>query len=91
MSGRNYAIEVAPTALRELRRLDAPARRRVQAVIELLAADPRPPACKSMAGQPSGTYRVRTGDYRIVYEAHDDRLVVLVIRIGHRREVYGRL
>ncbi len=41
-----------------------------------------------MSGQPFGTYRVRTGDYRIVYEVHDDRLVVLVIRIGHRREVY---
>jgi mRNA interferase RelE/StbE len=57
-------------------------------VIDLLADDPRPPACKAMAGQPFGTYRVRTGDYRIVYEVHDDRLVVLVIRIGHRRKVY---
>ena len=44
-----------------------------------------------MAGQPVGTYRVRSGDYRIVYEIQDDRLVVLVIRIGHRREVYRSL
>jgi mRNA interferase RelE/StbE len=90
MSGK-YAVQLAPAALRELRRLDVRARRRVQAVIDLLADDPRPPAGKAMAGQPFGTYRVRTGDYRVVYEIHDDRLVVLVIRIGHRREVYRRL
>jgi mRNA interferase RelE/StbE len=80
MSGK-YAVQLAPGALPELRRLDLLARRRVQAVIDLLADDPRPPACKAMAGQPFGTYRVRTGDYRIVYEVHDDRLVVLVIRL----------
>jgi mRNA interferase RelE/StbE len=90
VSGK-YAVQLAPAALRELRRLDVRARRRIQAVIDLLADDPRPPACKAMAGQPLGTYRVRTGDYRIVYEVHDDRLVVLVIRIGHRREVSRRL
>jgi mRNA interferase RelE/StbE len=90
MSGK-YAVQVAPAAHRELRRLDVRARGRVQAAIDLLADDPRPPACKAMAGQPFGTYRVRTGDYRIVYEVHDDRLVVLVIRIGHRREVYRGL
>jgi mRNA interferase RelE/StbE len=87
VSGK-YAVRVAPAALRALRKMDLRDRRRVQAVIELLADDPRPPACKAMAGQRVGTYRVRTGDYRIVYEVHDDRLVVLVIRVGHRREVY---
>jgi mRNA interferase RelE/StbE len=87
VSGK-YAVHISPAAIRALRKLDQQGRRRVQAVIELLAADPRPPACKAMAGQPAGTYRVRSGDYRIVYEVHDDRLVVLVIRIGHRREVY---
>jgi mRNA interferase RelE/StbE len=84
VSGK-YAVRVAPAALRALRKTDLRDRRRVQAVIELLADDPRPPACKAMAGQPVGTYRVRTGDYRIVYEIHDDRLVVLVVERARAR------
>lgn len=86
-----YRIEVAPAAERQLRKLDPVARRRVQAAIEILAGTPRPPGAEALAGQPSGTLRVRTGDYRIVYEVHDDRLVVLVIRVGHRRDVYRGL
>jgi len=85
----SYLIELAPAALRELRKLDPPARRRVQAAIELLAETPRPPAAKQLVGS-GGAWRVRTGDYRIVYDIHDDRLVVLVLRVGHRREVYRR-
>lgn len=83
-----YRVELTPGAARSFRKLDPVAQRRVQAAIDLLADNPRPPSAKIMAGQPPGTFRVRTGDYRIVYEVHDDLLVVLVIRIGHRREVY---
>ncbi len=84
-----YAVEVAPAAVRQLRKLDAPARRRVQAAIELLADNPRPPRSRKLVGG-AGEWQVRTGDYRIVYEIHDGRLVVLVIAVGHRREVYER-
>lgn len=82
-----YAVSIAPRAARQLRRLDPTARRRVQAVIELLAADPRPPAARQLVGG-AGEWRVRTGDYRIVYDIHDKELLVLVVAVGHRRDVY---
>jgi mRNA interferase RelE/StbE len=84
-----YAVEVAPAAVRQLRKLDPTARRRVQAAIELLADDPRPPQARKLVGG-AGEWRVRTGDFRIVYEIYDGRLFVLVVAVGHRREVYGR-
>ncbi len=82
-----YEIRVAPAAARQLRKLDAAARKRVQAAIELLAEQPRPPGAKKLVGG-HGEWRVRTGDYRIVYEIEDDILLVLVIAVGHRRDVY---
>lgn len=78
-----YRIEAAPTAVRQLRKLDPAARRRVQAAIELLAEQPRPSGAKKLVGG-EGEWRVRTGDYRIVYEIHDDVLLVLVVAVGHR-------
>lgn len=84
-----YRIEVSPAAVRQLRKLDPAARRRVQAAIELLAEQPRPSGAKKLVGG-EGEWRVRTGDHRIVYEIHDDVLLVLVIAVGHRREIYRR-
>lgn len=84
-----YRVFLAPTAARQLRKLDPSARRRVQAAIELLAAEPRPPSATRLVGG-AGEWRVRTGDYRLIYEIEDDRLVVLVLAVGHRREVYQR-
>lgn len=84
-----YRVEVAPAALRQLRKLDPPARRRIQAVVELLAQQPRPPGAKKLVGG-DGAWRVRTGDYRIVYELNDGVLLVLVLAVGHRRDVYDR-
>ena len=73
-----YRIQVAPAAVRQLRKLDATARRRVQAAVELLAVQPRPSGATKLVGG-GGERRVRTGDYRIVYEIHDDVLLVLVV------------
>lgn len=81
-----YRIEVRPAAARQLRRLDPQTARRVQGVIALLADDPRPPASRPLTGRPA--WRVRVGDYRVIYTIEDDRLVVVVITIGHRRDVY---
>jgi mRNA interferase RelE/StbE len=64
-------------------------RRRIQAAIELLAESPRPPAATRLVGG-AGEWRVRTGDYRVIYEIHDGELLVLVLRMAHRREVYER-
>jgi len=75
--------------MRQLRKLDPAGRRRVQAVIELLADDPRPPSARQLVGG-AGEWRVRTGDFRIIYEIHDRELVILVVKVGHRRDVYER-
>lgn len=84
-----YEVTLAPAAARQLRKFDAHVRRRLQAAIELLADNPRPPAATQLVGG-SGEWRVRTGDYRIVYEIEQDRLLVLVLSVGHRREIYQR-
>lgn len=84
-----YRVEVAPAAVRQLRKLDPAARRRIQAAIELLAEEPRPAAATKLVGG-TGEWRVRTGSYRIVYEIHDRVLLVLVVALGHRRDVYHR-
>lgn len=82
-----YLVTIAPAAERQLRKFDPQVRRRVQAAIDLLARDPRPPKAIQLVGG-AGEWRVRTGDYRIIYEIHDDRLIVLILRLGHRREIY---
>jgi mRNA interferase RelE/StbE len=60
---------------------------RLVAAMRGLASDPRPPGCEKLAGMES-LYRIRVGDYRIVYQIQDEVLLVLVVKIGHRREVY---
>lgn len=82
-----YRVAVAPAAAPALRKLDPPARRRIQAAIELLSETPRPPAATRLVGG-SGEWRIRTGDHRIVYEIDDGVLVVLVVAVGYRRESY---
>lgn len=81
-----YRVTLSPMAARQLRKLDPQARRRIQAALDLLAEHPRPPAATQLVGG-AREWRVRTGDYRIVYEIQDDRLLILVLRLGHRREV----
>lgn len=83
-----YRIELRPAAARALRKLDPTVRRRVQGAIALLADDPRPPAARPLRGRPA--LRVRVGDYRIIYTLADDVLLVVVVSIGHRRDVYER-
>lgn len=86
MSSR-YEIRIARRAAKSLAALQRRDQQRIRAAIELLAEDPRPPACIAMSGEDS-VYRVRVGDFRIVYEVIDDVLVIQVVRVGHRREVY---
>ena len=84
-----HRVEAAPAAGRQLRELDPPARRRVQAAIELLADHPRPSGAKKLVGG-EGEWRGRSGVYQIVFEGHDDVLVVLAVAVGHRRDIYER-
>ena len=84
-----YEVRLAPVAVRQLRELDPPGRRRVQAAIDLLAEDPRPPGARQLVGG-AGEWRVRTGDFRIIYDIRDGELLVLVVTVGHRRDVHER-
>lgn len=81
-------IELRPAALRALRKVDPQMRERIQGAIALLASDPRPPASRQLKGRPG--WRVRVGDYRIIYTIQDDLLLIVVVTVGHRREVYDR-
>lgn len=82
-----YTVEIARRAIKSIAKLPRKEQQRVRAAIDLLADEPRPPGCVTLAGEES-VYRVRVGDYRILYEVIDARLVVQVVRVGHRREVY---
>lgn len=84
----SYRILVLPAAVRFIKKLPPEAKRRIQAAVELLAENPRPPAAKKLTGRPE--WRVRTGDYRVLYRIEDDVLTVVVVHAGHRREVYDR-
>jgi mRNA interferase RelE/StbE len=82
-----YQVRLARRAARSLASLERREQQRIRAALELLAENPRPPNSVAMQGEDS-VYRVRVGDYRIVYEVLDSVLLVHVVRIGHRREVY---
>jgi mRNA interferase RelE/StbE len=83
-----YRIELRPAAARALRKLDPQIQPRIHGVIALLTYDPRPPAARALRGRPG--YRVRVGDYRVIYTIADDVLLVVVVTLGHRRDVYDR-
>ncbi|EWC60374.1 RelE/StbE replicon stabilization toxin [Actinokineospora spheciospongiae] len=86
-----YEIEWTAAALRELRKLDKQASRRIALAVTALGSDPRPFGCRALTGLPSGVMRIRVGDYRVVYQVEDTRVVVTVVRVAHRREVYRDL
>lgn len=82
----SYSLVVKKSAERELRALPKADLRRVTDRIRGLAQDPRPPGHEKLSGQEH--YRVRQGDYRVVYAIDDDHRVITIVKIGHRREVY---
>jgi mRNA interferase RelE/StbE len=82
----SYKISIKRSAAKELEKIVLADRRRIVEKIRELASDPRPHGCKKLSGQEK--YRLRQGDYRILYEIHDDELIVVLVKIGHRRDVY---
>jgi mRNA interferase RelE/StbE len=82
-----YTIEFRPAAARDFRKLSKHDQRRIGARIESLAVTPRPAGVKQLAASEK-LYRIRVGDYRILYQILDRVLRVLVVEIGHRRDVY---
>ena len=82
-----YTIRYRTPARKALRKLDKQIAHRLLKAIETLAENPRPPGCVQLQGG-AGEMRIRVGDYRIVYDVYDTELVILVLQVGHRREVY---
>ncbi len=82
-----YRLELKPSAAKSLSKLPRTVQRAIAAVLEELTENPRPRGVTKLAGE-EDLYRVRAGDYRVVYTIRDQVLLVLVVRIAHRKEVY---
>ena len=85
----SYRVEFTKAAARQLKKLAHPTRDRVLNAIEDLQDDPRPHGARKLVCEKSA-WRIRIGDYRVIYDVFDEELIVTVVRAGHRREVYGR-
>jgi len=82
-----YSILLAPPAERQLKALADPVQKRIVKRLRTLRENPRPQGVKKLAGD-EDLYRIREGDYRIIYMIRDKELIVLVVKIGSRKEVY---
>ena len=82
-------IRVSRTAERGLRRLERRDQQRIVAAVRSLASDPRPPGSRKLQGY-EDVFRIRVGAYRILYSVSNTELIVIVLKIGHRRDVYRR-
>jgi len=84
----SYELAFRKSVAKDLRELPKQDVKRILQRVRSLSDDPRPPGCEKLSGQER--YRVRQGLYRIVYETHDDAVLVIVVKVGHRRDVYRR-
>ena len=81
-----YRIEFAKPAAKQFRSLPTNIQRQMQPAIDALSSKPRPSGVKKLKG--SDLYRIRSGDYRIIYQIQDAELIIIVIKVGHRGKVY---
>lgn len=86
----SYTVRYDPRALKELGKLDKTVPRRIVAAVDALRSNPRPSGCRALSGYP-GLWRIRVGNYRIIYTIKDTELVVLVLRVAHRSTAYRQL
>ena len=82
----NYKIFIEKSALKDLSKIPIQDQSRIINSIQNLSKNPRPPGSKKLSGRDA--WRIRFGNYRVIYEIHDDRLIILVINIGHRKDIY---
>lgn len=82
-----YRVVILPSAQHKLQSVPRSIRARIRDRIDALGTGPRPRGVKKMRGFVN-RYRIRVGDYRVIYEIHDDRLVIIIIAVAHRREAY---
>ncbi len=87
MSEENYSIEFLRTALKELSKLPKDIQQRIAEKIEELKTNPCPPGVKALKNG-NGRLRLRVGDYRIIYRIEEDRLVIVIVKVGHRKSIY---
>ncbi len=85
-----YSVEFRPAVLKSMKRLPKKELRRIKNKIDDLADNLPDPTITKMKGN-NTFHKIRIGDYRIIYEIHEDRLVILVVKVGHRKDVYKRL
>ena len=83
-----YKIVFRKSVAKDLRRIPNQDVRRILATVDSLSEEPRPSGIEKLSGQEK--YRARQGNYRIIYEIKDDEVVVVVVKVGHRRDVYRR-
>jgi mRNA interferase RelE/StbE len=82
----SYRLLIKPSAVKELEAVPTKDRRRLVARLRALSVDPRPSGCEKLSGR--DLYRIRQGDYRLLYSIEDQALIILVIKVGHRGGVY---
>ena len=82
----NYELQIRPSAVKELEKLPRKNRPKIVQKIRALAGNPSPHGCEKLSAEEK--YRIRQGDYRVVYSVDDDERVILVVKVGHRKEVY---
>lgn len=82
-----YRISIDPAALREMKKLPQKIRQQIASAIDALSGDPRPDGARKLTGSRS-SYRIRVGEYRVLYRITDRELLILVVKVGHRRDVY---
>ena len=83
----SYRVVIASRARKELEAIPSPAFDAIQKKMLALGEDPRPPGCKKLKGD-NRTWRIRSGNYRVLYQVDDSEKIVTVIGVGHRKEIY---
>jgi mRNA interferase RelE/StbE len=82
----NFRLQIKPSAAKELEAIPLKDRKRLVTKIRRLAKEPRPPGCEKLSGQEK--FRLRQGHYRVLYSVDDTESVVVIVKVGHRRDVY---
>lgn len=90
MSQPHYLITYKPSAAKALRKLDRQYQQAIIGAIEALAYEPRPGGVEKLQGG-AGEYRIRVGSHRVVYDINDGELIILVLHLGHRKDIYRKL
>ena len=85
----NYKLKISSSAERSLKKIPKKDLRKVVELIQTLSIQPYPPGCRKLSGE-EYVYRARQGNYRVIYEVQDKQLIVLVLKLGHRKDIYRK-